>query len=231
MKSIKHIAKHKNDLEDLIQSLQRNDLKSFITCRIKGVSRHDGVSYRPGIDPEAYAISLLPFIDTSHSFNELCAQVDPFHVIGSKYRRLSSGGLSESEVMDTLNEKTIETHTTNGGDPEAAYYYKIGTLPMYYAGEGKNRVSLFQKHNRTIAAIVKTLSFPEANKLTVVRYWPYRIYGLMYSGLEQVLPFPEVSLPIIEEYGVTRRKQKIDFLAPFKLRQKIRYVTSRQNWS
>jgi hypothetical protein len=117
--------------------------------------------------------------------------VDSSLVIGGTSRPYNSEAASW-EDLDRINAE---------GD---ALYAKVGSLPLYYAIEGKNRVRAFQLKRRSISAFTCSCCFPRADALElheVVGSGIYAVSSTKFGGLQPLI-LPSVTVPLLTSYGV-----------------------------
>jgi hypothetical protein len=124
--------------------------------------------------------------------------VDPAHVIGGTWRTHVNEGLTPEELMDSLD-RLAEPGRIDSG---TARYAQIGSLPLYLAIEGKNRVAPYRKAQRTIRTQGLAYPWPPPEDMKIRRAWPSRLLGLWHNGKFRLLPFPEATLPLLRAYGV-----------------------------
>ena len=124
--------------------------------------------------------------------------VDPSLVIGGTYSRRWPETLAADE-LDQINASTIES-----GPQYDAVCFKIGSLPLYVAFEGKNRVRAFLHARQDMAAFIYTGRFPNADKLELHEVEGSATFAVSNtaSGSLRVLILPSVAVPVLTSYGV-----------------------------
>lgn len=159
--------------------------------------------------PEDYVYFMLPGLDIRAEVQTTTEQVNPDYVIGCPWKS-HPPATDPNQLMNRLNAAVP-------GSTDRAEYNRLATgatgadLPLYVAHEGKNRVSLFQQHQRTITADVRR-ERPH-RQVTVRRDLLGRRWLACWINENKVeicatIPFPEVALPIYHLLGAeisTRR--------------------------
>lgn len=95
---------------------------------------------------------------------------------------------------------------------ERASYTRVGDLPLFIAGEGKNRVELFRRHKRKIVAEIQQMSpskFPVINQDRTGKRWLASWKNKHGAHMLATVPFPSVSLPIYRFLGIEVRSERI----------------------
>jgi hypothetical protein len=181
-----------------------------------------------------FLLAVLPFCVSEFQYQEgEVLHVPSNQVLGGNYRYYPDTAVPESaiETLDYLDSKA-----SDHGHNEQARYIKIGDFPIYMAEEGKNRVDLYRKFNRSIKAFVTQTKCPKISELKLVKLIPFNCFAIEYSGdlrgeyvskyqLIQkekdnflvLLPFFE-SVKLFEELGVLWRKPVICLTAPLRKR-------------
>lgn len=153
------------------------------------------------IDPLAFTRLALPFAQPFYDYHSAtCMLVDPKQVLSGTCREYEAEpqlGSVEKE-MDWLDQLAERERF----DSDTARYAQIGSLPLYIACEGKNRVSLYRKKNRQINALVTPTLWPEAHEMTIQPIRPFGLYGLCHNDELKVLPFADAVLPLLSVYGI-----------------------------
>lgn len=144
---------------------------------------HEGWQSRePGekavVDSKAFVVSVLPFSNpVFESQNAQLDEVDPSRVLAGKYRDMLPSSLgNDIEEADALN------HASRTNGDNAATYMQIGNFSLYAVSEGKNRVELFKRLKRPIAARVCKSPYPPAEHLELFKIKPFGQVGLRYIG-------------------------------------------------
>lgn len=124
-------------------------------------------------------------------------EVDSALVVGGLWRRPVEPDPGEDwqAVLSKIND---------GGE---AQYAQVGSLPLYAAVEGKNRVSLAQRLRSPLTAEVAAAAFPEAGSLRLHRVRPWHTVAVAVShgddGEPQYLPLPEEATAVLAAYGAS----------------------------
>jgi hypothetical protein len=141
-------------------------------------------------------------------YRQFCAadmaleEIDPSLVIGGTYQRGWSRNLSARE-LDLVNARAAAAFP--GRDTA---YVRVGSLPLYVAVEGKNRVRAFRAAGKAITAFTCTVPFPdpEALELHEIVDSSGAFSGVAVSdagsGAVRVLALSSVTAPVLEAYGV-----------------------------
>jgi hypothetical protein len=208
IKAAKEFVNKKYELDDHLKSLLTADNKTKFKQVLKGITvphKIDGFSYNPSINPMDFIERILPFIHTSKP-QDLGAQLlDQDLIVGGSGKKHIKAEDPE-ETMRWLNSLADTLHR------EKASYYKIGELPIYIAQEGKNRVFLYRSTGEKIRAWVRHVKYPEPKKLYLQKTKFFNIYELTCrdpdflektseTAARQILPFPEISVPLLKAYG------------------------------
>jgi len=81
---------------------------------------------------------------------------------------------------------------------------RMGTLPLYYAIEGKNRIELFKHYKRPLRANVRQIWFPPPDKLVLQP--DVFLHQAVWLGGGKALLFPEVTSAILRQYGLAEER-------------------------
>ena len=166
---------------------------------------HDG-PWREVPEPCQFLAAALPGadfgpvrFDRAHADlgNRPWTEVDSALVVGGLWRR--------PEVPDPWEGwRAVLAKINEGG---GAQYAQVGSLPLYAAVEGKNRVSLAQRLRSPVTAEVAAAAFPEAGCLRLHRVRPWHTVAVAVSqgddGEPQYLPLPEESTAVLTAYGAS----------------------------
>ena len=160
----------------------------------------EGYADRNDLVPWTFVECVLPFTGFRYPERgdlELC-RIDSSLVIGgtTSSRRLRP---VDKNVLDRIN---AEAESSPPGLDTA--YAKVGTLPLYIAVEGKNRVRAFRSAGRYISAFTYSCYFPDARTLRLheVAGSPTPVLSDATSDYCRALILPPVTVPLLESYGV-----------------------------
>lgn len=162
---------------------------------------------RRAIFPSTFICAALPFSDAFYCYDDMVPEIiDPTLVISGQYRdRPEQGKEHDCKIMDWSDGIVSDNDKYSSQAPR---YARIGTMPLYVALEGKNRVTLFKRHQRSMRAFITPIAFPEPSTLTIMRFSPYGVYGLAYrNDAVKIIPYPEITLPLLRAYGVTSQEK------------------------
>jgi hypothetical protein len=134
------------------------------------------------------------------------------------------------ELFAKFDKDTVQGGTALGA---LAHWYK--PFPLVQAGEGKNRVSLAQEHNIPYLAQSFTRKLVPPNTLTIRRVFFSRHVLLKCSnakhlsinadtpfrlnGGEFLIPFPELTVPLMKLYGVKERRGVLRFFIGYRFKR------------
>jgi hypothetical protein len=169
------------------------------------------------IGPHAFITHAFPFVDReSRPTSQVPMPLDPRLVISGTYETYeptATESVQPEAVMDwsdlMVNDPTGDW-STHYHAPRIA---RVGDLPLFYALEGKNRVLLFKRYRRTMHAFVRMLSFPPADRMTLLPLVPFGQYAVEYGGEQHVLPFPGPTVDVLRAYGVKEARKTISLRA------------------
>jgi hypothetical protein len=162
---------------------------------------------RRAITPRIFLHDTLPFSDSCDSYGTTAPDIiDPTLVISGQYKNYAGQGKSYDQATMDWSDKIVSDNFKYNS--QAPTYTRVGTMPLYVALEGKNRVTLFKRHRRLIRAFITPVAYPDPSDLTIVRIPPFGVYGLAYRDSNiKVMPYPEITLPLLRAYGVTRQEK------------------------
>lgn len=154
--------------------------------------------------PAQFVKAVLPFSTTYYHYDEMqSVSVDPSLVVSGAYNDYSSTRYftptPPEQTMAWSDSLATEENKYSTQSPRVC---QIGTLPLFVALEGKNRVELFKQHNRPMQVLVTPTPYPAASELRLFRSFPFGIYSLAHRGQREVLPFPKSVVPMLQKYGV-----------------------------
>ncbi|WP_415897820.1 hypothetical protein [Neptuniibacter sp. QD57_21] len=155
------------------------------------------------INPIEYGEAVMPFWHSEICHRQQAVKVNCFEVVGGNFND-HSGQNQSIEQCNILNNSASKSI----GQPS---YHKVGQFPLYMAGEGKNRVSLFRKYSVDIVADIKHRKYPDADSLLIHKALLRDLYYVSCSDKRffesehiKKLAFPELTIPLLEKYGVKR---------------------------
>ena len=209
-------ASIESDIDDWLQDIaqgQAVDDQLWLAARHPNIGKMKASTRRPAREldpagpPDLFTLSpgyfiecVLPGVQMSTYKYERSAcvlrDVDSSLVIGETCHPYNS----EAASLEDLNRINAQ---------KDALYVKVGSLPLYIAIEGKNRVRAFQAKGRPISALTGSLDFPSADALKlheVVGSGIFAISGAT-SHRPQPLILPSVTVPLLTSYGVRRGRR------------------------
>ncbi|MEQ7330486.1 hypothetical protein ABQF09_00580 [Xanthomonas campestris pv. campestris] len=156
--------------------------------------------------PQGFTFYLraFPFAQNNCSDKGIPALVPAKRVVGDAHRQYSETMSPEKEaaVLSFL----LHPDRAHWGSDEGATYTWIRPLGLFLAGEGKNRVSLFQRLNEEwIPACTSTEDYPAPERIVIytvcisgiTHYW-----AVLDGRYLEPLASPEWVLPVLQAYGV-----------------------------
>lgn len=158
-------------------------------------------AHRVSVCPFIYAKCVFPFFNVDHQRDMGIQAVPSDAVIGSTYKYYEPASRSKLELLNVSSPSGLSR----------AWYYQIGTLPIYFAYEGKNRVQAYQAHNLEIVCNLWASSYPDPKSLSLHaikgRPGQYVLHCCdpFFVGNDlNIAPlcFPDVSIPVLKAYGV-----------------------------
>jgi len=117
------------------------------------------------------------------------------------------GPCNPVEIMQHSDDLANDQDKTSPNAPRVA---QIGTMPLFVALEGKNRVELFKKFRRRMRVLVTKTEFPSCQDINIIKFRPWSVYGVKYKSKVCMLPFPKIVIPLLRAYGV--EGEQSDFL-------------------
>lgn len=222
----KDVVSYKEFLDKLI--LLRDSLGFFNRTWLKMIGLYEKKNTNfPSIFPAVFAETIFPFsyLNYSDDSNQLM-ELDPNLVIGGRYNSYEHEIYNEQYVIEKLNGITEK----GKNHFEAARYCKIGNFPIYVAIEGKNRVSLFKNHEKSIKAWVTNVVYPLKEDLVIKKTKPFGVHYLESKSKKKskIVLFPFLTLSILEQYGVKTEDGGFNFRSLFELRKAFSCLTSKQ---
>lgn len=182
----------------------------------------------PVVCGDVFAKAIFPYLgNKTLSSVRTIDYINPHRVLGGMYYSIPKQD-DEQWLMAELNKITKD----NGN--ESALYNKIGSFDLYVPVEGKNRVSLFMRHNKDICAEIKVLKYP-APKDLIVYLHQHGLSSVSYIGDDKnfsgiipkyqlvdryrsIVAFP-VTLQALELYGVKMEEKKLSVFDIYKFEQ------------
>jgi len=151
--------------------------------------------------PDDFGKVMLPFWTDEILTSCKNCSVNPFEVVG-----IDIG--NHAQENQTVQQCQILNNSARARLRPPSYH-KVGDFPLYIAGEGKNRVSLFQKNQKDIIADIKFTPYPKANTLKIHKVFGRRLYFVSCTDRKfnpsnkfiQVA-FPKLTLPLLRAYNV-----------------------------
>lgn len=219
---MKKAAHEKNRIEYIYQNWNEKsneEKKEFARQGLVPCNNHYGRRIE-ALDPLVFAFGLLGLQDWRlHAANflksgNLVRSINPWCVIGSTRKRQWLKGIDKERFLGWAATMNAASQAQDTGQGAVCDHLK--GFPILIAGEGKNRVREFQKHNIELVAQVHTWTLPEAQYLRLYRSPINRTIclirvlpnpeidtdrGPVPEGLG-VLPFPEFGVELLENYGV-----------------------------
>lgn len=168
------------------------------------------------IAPATFVWYALPFsyhcYDGSSPEPPELISVNSCYVVGSTYKYYFNESNDIESIVNFLDKETAKSQFSIC----AAYYFRVGKLPLYIANEGKNRVLIYQQAYRQIMAWVMQFNFPAPKDLFFHRIAPFGLFAIscrqrittlhksneVLNGGLYILPFHQLVLPLLKAYGV-----------------------------
>lgn len=127
-------------------------------------------------------------------------RIPPWSVLGWQRKYLSNLNHTKNDAAEYLKSR-IEL------SQPVATATCIGGIPLFVSGEGKNRGTYHRRHNFDQLVNLRVASYPNASDLRLQRValHPHLLVLHYYqNGIRSsnLLPFPQLSMPILEAYGV-----------------------------
>lgn len=163
-----------------------------------GVPKAKALPFRATLTPRRFIERLLPFgsIQGMGSADEFRDDIDPRRIVGALYE----------DFTQPLDPVKLNAQCRAGGynGRKGAWYIQVGTMPIAYAVEGKNRVSAYVSLGADLGGWVSRSSYPAPDELEMRHYMLLSCWSLrrMSDRAEQMLAFPDQSRRILDAYGV-----------------------------
>ncbi|QXW20201.1 hypothetical protein KXJ72_18030 (plasmid) [Comamonas aquatica] len=212
---MQRVASHQHCIEDLFQRWSEVAESERVKLAHKGYKPCLARSGEPvvALDPLVYAMGLLGLQDwrwkatVGMTESGIVRSIPPSCVIGSSRKAKWRRGFSEQEFRQIAVELNAAAEAKDTG--QGAVYSHLVGFPIVIAGEGKNRVREYQRHNIDIVAQLSTWAMPAPaflrlcksplnSDVCLIRVLPN---ASVPEGLG-TLPFPEFGVPLLERYGV-----------------------------
>lgn len=207
--------------KDQIDQLGRASAQTGFRTRLPRAERRWGA-----IDPAHWIRAVLPFAQTMYDRTTMLkAWVNPRNVVAGTYNDYSPRG--EVDPVEAMNwsDQAAESGVDHPGAP---LYCQIGTIPLFVALEGKNRVTLFKQFRTRMRVLVTPMPYPEPATLTMRRVLPFGQWILEHEQGVAVMPFPAPTMALLAEYGVKTGRSVWAPKAIFDERRIIRRLTQAQ---
>ncbi|HEX8368498.1 MAG TPA: hypothetical protein VF604_08150 [Pyrinomonadaceae bacterium] len=210
LEACRSLVLFKYNLDDQIHRLWKNSNK-----RLWGAAYYS-------VAPWHFINPIFPFYSYDFEQEPTTEELDPFQIVGGTYQSYKNENDGSEKVCDILN---------SGSFDDPGKYEKLGELPLYLAREGKNRVRLFQKHNRKVKAKIVHWTLSPPTSLRLYRTLLSRQYLLscadhrfIHKEDTIILPFPDVTVPLYQAYGVQVARR---FLLPLSVSAKREAIENR----
>lgn len=169
-------------------------------------STGDGVSGRTFVD-----WLLGPFWRAPERTDGLC-RVDPAMCAG--WNRLHGHASSAGSDIGTIHVLDAEARTQG---TESAVGYWIEPFPLVWMSRGRSRVDLYARHGAELLLHLGIAAIAPARRLRLQRvFCTDSIVALHCDDAEfgagptpALLPFPRLSVPLLEDYGVRWQRDKL----------------------
>lgn len=165
------------------------------------------------ITPDRFVQWALPFTDTVPIKADYApAAIDPTLIISGTYNDYDTsilGRIHPDRVMDFSDGLVTDYPTDPYASPETPRVGQIGSLPLYVAFEGKNRVALFKRYRTVMHVFVRPLFFPPADQLRLIPLRPFGHHALAHGKPWAFLPFDRVVIPLLVAYGVALDRPQV----------------------
>jgi len=184
----------------------------------------------PSTLPDDWLYWALPFCPLiQYNFKAAVAEfVHAEHIVSCTRRSLLEHSIEPSRAAELMDGSDGFVTNEQRFHDQAPHQVRIGTLPLYCAREGKNRVALFKSTGRMMHAFVTPLDFPPAETIKLVRTWPYRTWQAVCEG--RILDVPcQQSLNLLLVYGVRIQSgYRFDLLARRRVIRERRAMLARE---
>lgn len=163
--------------------------------------------------PEGFRKLIMgPFEFKKTDLKRTCLVVPDWSVLGYLRRpqyinRLHDAASIIKNDVDRLNDAFISCY---------------GGIPLFFAGEGKNRASLHREAGLSYLASIVMHGYPAARSLSFQRVAGCKNLVALhakrrFSKATALLPFPAISIPLLRAYGAAEiRRPWVGFLYPFR---------------
>lgn len=161
-------------------------LDSFLYRRIYSNNIHFGLraaDEKCVVNGCDFLEAIFPYSDLYFYGRELQIKyVNPHQVMAGQYRTYAWQPSSSEEpgMLDRL-----DSFAELAQHDDKARYVQVGNFPIYRAFEGKNRISLYRKHERYIKAAIQNSEYPPPSTLELVRVrFTKDCYCLVHHGYD-----------------------------------------------
>lgn len=173
---------------------------------------------RVAISPDVFVRTVLPYSLATCDRHAPFELIDPTCVISGTYDNYKP--LDRSKALSRIFSLTAASLFEYD---DVAQYAMIGTLPLYVALEGKNRVMLYREHLQPIGARINKVPYPSYDTIGVSDLKLHAVMPFGQTALSRpldanrriidydwvcgdrvyaTLPFPDVIVPLLLRYGV-----------------------------
>lgn len=203
-------------------SLSQEDRRDYEKANMAPQLEGDSGRHVYAFWPDRFVFSVLGMRQGSHACYEsngdrILRKVDPWHVAGG-LRKRQWIDMRPAEFLGFADE--LDNATAQGDTPESSTHW-LKPFPLLWAGEGKNRIQMYQDTQRPLLTNADACQFLPPGALRLYRSvvddsvwmlrfieealspdWATRMMRMGASPKAQVLPFPKVAVPLLLHYGV-----------------------------
>ena len=165
-----------------------------IVCDKETASLKEIENRRPGVVfPDSFLKGvLIRDIPESTLPDDFITPFDANYVVGANRKRYGyEVGFDTNSFVDNCQRMK---------DYAGSHYTQVGKLPLYYAGEGKNRVEVFRATGATITGKYKLIPFHDRANCRYIHV--NRDFSIaIYNRNSKVLLFPSLTEKLLSYYG------------------------------